>query len=250
MLGTNTFVLRNSENGKNYEAQKMKIKRELPRLTSYQKSVLFGTLLGDAYISRAKATGRHQVKFEQRESSLPYVIHLHSLFRVFIHKSEPIRQVIPEETDKNKRFWKERKSYISQTFTNSTWDFYANLFYSKPVEGQKRRKKVPSNIHKWLTPIALAYWYADDGSKESNGIYLHTRRFKHSEIVCLQKALGKNFGFRVSIHKDRHYRKLYIWKESRNEFFEIVGPYLHPTFSYKLDHPFIGPRVKEWYTSQ
>jgi hypothetical protein len=29
-----------------------------------------------------------------------------------------------------------------------------------------------------------------------------------------------------------------------------VGPYLHPTFSHKLDHPFIGPRVKEWYTSQ
>lgn len=231
----------------------MKIKQKLPRLTSYQKSVLFGTLLGDAYISRAKATGKHLVKFEQKESSLPYVIHLHSLFRVFIHKSEPIKQVILGKINKNGQFSEERKSYISRTCIDSTWDFYANLFYSKPVEGQKRKKKVPSNIHKWLTPIALAYWYADNGSKESNGIYLHTQRFRHSEIVCLQKALGKNFGFRVSIQrsrKDRNSHKLHIWKESRNEFFGIVGPYLHPTFSHKLDHPFIGPRVKEWYTSQ
>jgi len=98
----------------------MKIKQKLPRLTSYQKSVLFGTLLGDAYISRAKATGKHLVKFEQKESSLPYVIHLHSLFRVFIHKSEPIKQVILGKINKNGQFLEERKSYISRTCIDST----------------------------------------------------------------------------------------------------------------------------------
>ena len=95
----------------------------------------------------------------------------------------------------------------------------------------------------------------DDGSFESHKkkIYLHTQNFSLVENRVLQQALGRKFGFKVSIHKLN--RKtgtlyhLYICAESRDDFFRIVSPYMHSNFEYKLpqEYVFIGPRIKEFY---
>jgi hypothetical protein len=115
-----------------------------------------------------------------------------------------------------------------------------------------------------LDPIALAYWYMDDGSF-SGDLTLNTQNFSLVENRLLQQALGRNFGLKVSIHKDNRktapkgalansvgagtlYR-LYICAESRDDFFRIVSPYMHSNFEYKLpeEYVFIGPRLKEFH---
>ena len=104
-----------------------------------------------------------------------------------------------------------------------------------------------------MDPIALAYWYMDDGSLGKDNPTLHTENFSLTENRLLQQALGRNFGLKVSIHKDNRktgtlYR-LYICAESRDDFFRIVSPYMHSNFEYKLpeEYVFIGPRLKEFH---
>ena len=90
----------------------------------------------------------------------------------------------------------------------------------------------------------------DDGSFTKD-ICLNTQGFSLTENRLLQQALGRCFGFKVSICKDNRktntlYR-LYIGAESRQDFFRIVSPYIHPIFEYKLPEKcvFIGPRIRE-----
>ena len=100
----------------------------------------------------------------------------------------------------------------------------------------------------------------DDGSFTGK-IALNTQAFSLTENRLLQKALGRCFGFKVSINKDNRRsddfvgvnRKtgalyyLHIRAESREDFFRIVSPYMHPIFEYKLpnERVFIGPRIRE-----
>ena len=78
----------------------------------------------------------------------------------------------------------------------------------------------------------------DDGSFGRGGLYLHTQGFSDNDNVRLQQALGKCFGFKVSIHKDNRktgsLSNLYIAAENRENFFKLVSPYIHPVFQYKL----------------
>lgn len=90
----------------------------------------------------------------------------------------------------------------------------------------------------------------DDGSF-GESIVLNTQGFSLTENRLLQQALGRCFGFKVTIHRDNRktgtlYR-LYISAENREDFFRIVSPYMHPIFEYKMPakHVFIGPRIRE-----
>eukprot|EP01050_Picozoa_sp_SAG11_P004301 SAG11_NODE_271_length_11328_cov_3.757859_10_plen_235_part_00 len=227
--------------------------RKLPNLNSYSKSVLIGTLVGDASI--LERNNRHQIKWEQKEASKDYVYHIQKIFQPWINKTEPRLRRIKASIDKEGRQWKQRNSYVCRTLTHSIWDFYANQFYVKKPGDKKRTKVVPKLIHRWLDPVALAYWYMDDGHLHNTkkSVWLHTQNFSLTENRILQQALGRSFGFKVSIHKDNRKNKtlyyLYICAESRNDFFRIVSPYMHPNFEYKLpkEYVFIGPRRREWY---
>ena len=225
--------------------------RELPNLNGYPKSVLIGTLLGDASI--LERNNRHQINWEQKESSKAYVCHIQKIFQPWINKTEPRLRRIKASIDKEGREWKQRNSYVCRTLTHSIWDFYANQFYAKKLGDRRRVKVVPKLIHRWLDPISLAYWYMDDGSYLGyNQIILNTQGFSLTENRVLQQALGRKFGFKVSIHKDNRKTAtlyyLYICAESKNNFFRTVSPYMHPNFEYKLskEYIFIGPRQKEW----
>ena len=74
----------------------------------------------------------------------------------------------------------------------------------------------------------------DDGSFSGGTLFLHTQGFSDNDNERLQQALGKCFGFKVSLHRDRSRFKLYIAAESREHFFRLVSPYIHPVFQYKL----------------
>jgi hypothetical protein len=51
-----------------------------------------------------------------------------------------------------------------RTYAHESLLFYENLFYIRNQED--KRSNVCLNIHKLLTPRALAYWFMDDGSSQ------------------------------------------------------------------------------------
>lgn len=150
--------------------------------TPLQKDALIGTLLGDATLQYCNGTYPH-LKFEQgganiKKGDLTYIQLLYSIFEEFVGTYPKIRL-------------KDGKphSYFFRTFRSKKFDFYAKQFYRIDAMG-RRKKVVPKNIHQWLTPQALAFWFQDDGSKHSSGYVLHTENFCLPDVIVLQQARG------------------------------------------------------------
>jgi hypothetical protein len=102
--------------------------------------------------------------------------------------------------------------------------------------GRENVKIVPSIIGEYLTPLALAIWIMEDGSKMSSGLKLCTNSFSYSDCLLLVKVLFDNFNLKssvISAGTDNQYN-IYIWKQSMPLLREIVVPYVHPSMKYKL----------------
>jgi hypothetical protein len=207
------------------------------KLTYQQKNVLIGGLLGDGSLfTRAKQDKfpLFLYQFKQKEAHKDYVLHIFSIFENLC-TTEP-KKVLNYKSITNLEYF----AYSFKTVALPCFKFYGDQFYKLDVKTNKKVKIVPKLIHRWLNPEVLAYWFMDDGSKDSSGYRLNTQSFSLKENERLADALGKRFKFEVNIHKDNNYKtgkkgyRLYITAKSRNNFTEIVYPYIHPSFYYKL----------------
>lgn len=202
-----------------------------------QKSALIGTLLGDATLQYGQSK-RCSLKFEQKafetESKNVYLYFLYSIFHDFVG-TPPKKRYLPGSL---------LKSLWFRTYSTELFDFYAKQFYSIDALGN-RQKVVPKNIHHWLNPMVLGFWFMDDGSFNSPGYVLHTEGFLLPDIKVLQAALGSVFGIHSTVHVDkkvktgRTYYKLYIGVLHREKFHDIIKPYVLASKEYKLGTLFI-----------
>ena len=78
----------------------------------------------------------------------------------------------------------------------------------------------------------------DDGSshtiKAKRYYVFSTQSFILEDQYRLVQALIHNFSIDATIQKDRRYYKLYIRRQSTNRFVDLIRPYLHPCFDYKI----------------
>ena len=136
------------------------------------------------------------------------------------------------------------RSYQSlrfQTYAHPEFKFYDDLFY-KIDDCGRRKKRVPENIHELLTERGLAYWFMDDGDSytktRSHLRYyrFNTQSFLLSDQERLVEALRDNFGIHASIQKHYSYYTLYIRSSSTERFVNLIRPYIHPCFDYKIQN--------------
>ena len=126
-----------------------------------------------------------------------------------------------------------------KTYRHNEFQFYYDLFYPKVKDSNKRIKRVPKNIAELLTAESLAYWYMDDGTRgakisEKPAYNIATHSFSYDDQLILVDMLERNFGIKSVLHKDKSYFKLSIKSESHRAFCELITPYIHPYFEYKL----------------
>jgi ubiquinol-cytochrome c reductase cytochrome b subunit len=123
-----------------------------------------------------------------------------------------------------------RKVLRFNTWTYTSFNWIHDEWY---VNG---RKRVPNNLHLYLTPLALAIWIMDDGGKVSKGLKLSTNSFTYDECVYLIYVLSKNFNLKASVQSAGSNKQyiIYIWKESMSDLFNIVSPYIIPEMKYKI----------------
>jgi hypothetical protein len=113
-----------------------------------------------------------------------------------------------------------------------------NLFYPQP----ENLKIVPSNINELLTTRGLAYWYMDDGGRNSGnlknkGMVFDVSNFVFDDQLKLKHVLETKFLCAVTIHKrNTSYKntKLYIRASSAEHFCNLVRPYIIPSMFYKF----------------
>lgn len=129
--------------------------------------------------------------------------------------------------------------------TKSLNDFapFAKAFYIYDDKTLKFIKDVPINIHEILTPLAVAYWYMDDGwfkwEGKSNTMRICTESFSHSGVDLLKEAVDKNLNICLTKQKKTLSNKsigyrLYVNEKNSSAFRELIRPYLIDSMKYKV----------------
>lgn len=205
-------------------------------LTQEQKEILVGSLLGDGFIDFHRTTKQPTYLFclAQTWYAADYVDHIYQIFKPFAGAPPKINLIGGIKPGLAKRYEVRFKTYSHDEFK-----FYYDLFYPKVKDSYKRIKRVPKNIGELLTAESLAYWYMDDGTRGAkigkNPSYsISTHSFSYDDQLILVDALEKNFGILTTLHKDKTYFKLSIKKNSHSVFRELIEPFIHPYFEYKL----------------
>ena len=107
-----------------------------------------------------------------------------------------------------------------------------NEFYLKFYECKV--KIVPLDLS-LLTPLALAHWVMQDGSRgTSKGLYLCTDSFTHADVQRLSQYLSNRYEIKCSIHKTGGNYRIYILAKSVETVKILILPFMHNTMKYKL----------------
>jgi hypothetical protein len=214
--------------------------KENLKLSNIQREIIIGTLLGDATMPMRGGKPVYGIKFEQGEAHKDYLFHLYEILEPFVGTSPSERYIDKAKT---------RKSFWFRTYRHKQFIFYFNLFYKtqpdtalgrqSPAEA-KTIKIVPKNIHKFLTPRAVAYWFMDDGTyhidqrSKIRSYAFSTQGFQKYEVERLCSALNFNFKIKANVAKDKDKWRIYILRESSQTLIELISPYIHKDFLYKL----------------
>lgn len=212
--------------------------RELPeykknlKLTSFQRQVILGSLLGDAHLETFTNGNTYRLLIEQSKSKhSAYVYHLYEVLKPFFLSA-------PKELTKMGGNGKPYVTLQLKSITFSSFRFYAQLLY------KGRTKRIPKNIHKFLTPVALAYWYMDDGALKGQdrlGKRLHTEGFEEKDVRTLCRALNE-IGIETTVQRQNRkvsgklktYYILNITANGDREFTPRIEPHVIPEMLYKV----------------
>jgi hypothetical protein len=187
-------------------------------LSQFQRSVLTGTLLGDGSLPVHGKYPRLFVKHKAEHEAL--ALFKYEVFREFI-------SMRPHRFEQQLR----GHGYPCVQFvtrTRAEFSAWRERFYTE------RRKIVPIDIDRDLSPVAFAVWIMDDGSADYAGLTIQTHSFTPPETRRLAAALRQRYGLRTGIRKNRGSWILYVFAESIPRLREIVIPHFLPELAYKL----------------
>jgi hypothetical protein len=188
-------------------------------LSDHQLDVLVGTLLGDGWLEKGEPHWQARFGFKQKLANANYVNHVYKVL-------ENLTGTPPKQNQNDFQF---------KTLSSRTFDFYYNQFYPKG------KKRVPSMIHKMLTPRAIAYWFMDDGwnwNGNSNTFVFSTDGFSKADVERLSDLLNTKFSLntRVRLRAGTNYPRIFVYANCWKTFFDIIDPYILDEFRYKLRH--------------
>jgi hypothetical protein len=187
-------------------------------MTQEQQEVLTGTLLGDGSLPIHGRYPRLFVKHKADHEAL--AMFKYEVFREFISMS-------PHKFDQRLN----GRNYPCVQFvtrTNAEFSAWRRRFY------RGRRKIVPVDIARDLSPLALAVWLMDDGAADYAGLTFQTHSFTRAETNRLAAVLRRRYDLRTSVRANRGSWIVYVYAESMPRIQEIVAPHVLPEFEYKL----------------
>ena len=193
-------------------------------LSSVQREMLVGLLLGDACLETQNRGRTYRLKIEQCARHEAYIDHLYSFFREWVLTP-------PRTRSKRASNGSVTTNLAFQTVSHSAFRFYAQQFYAGGA------KRVPELIHHWLTPRAVSYWFMDDGSvksSQSKGVILNTNCFERQDVERLAHSLSDLFGLQVKPRRQPEGVQLYVSGRSFEIFSAIVDPYVISEMRYKV----------------
>jgi len=196
-------------------------------------SIICGNLLGGAHAERRSFQTKNGLKFgntrfsfKQGSSNVQYLLHNWKILSShgYCSNQKPVLKKLISQNNKVS-FHIKFNTYTSPFFNQIHEAFYIN-----------RVKRVPDNkfLNLYLTPLALATWIIDQGSKEKNaGLLIHTNSFTHEDVIrlCLFLKARYHLDARPRIKK---VTLIYIPKNNIIKVRKIVAKYFSRDMMRKL----------------
>jgi len=190
--------------------------------SDFQKQILYGTALGDAFITKSNDRGSRRQSIMEIKHSIDtydqseYVKWIFSCLSNLFHK--------PKKCDGGKKL--RIRSYASSFFT----EMRSELYDSSGV------KRVSRDLLDKLDPLALAVWYMDDGSVQSRGsaCKLCTHNFTLRENKIIAEWLKDKYDIDSKIQKDSKYFYLRFNKDGAAKLWRVIDKYIIESMWYKI----------------
>jgi len=211
------------------EDEVLSVRRDLG-LTPLQQQILLGKILGDGYL---------QITSNNNSAAVIYS-HIDKRYTEWTTKSlgeMGYEDIVPLPSGWSSEVYRGSSLY-SYFIYQKFHDFTRNK------KGIKVKKRVPEWVIQELGPIALAFWYMDDGSISVDGdrnpqAALATHCFDRESQGILIKALDK-FNIKAKIQKTEGRLRLRIPTDSAELLFLLVAPYIPECMQYKLPERYRG----------
>ena len=185
------------------------------------KEILFGTLLGDASLQTYTGGKTWRARFIQSDSHKEYLFHLFDLFSPYVRTPPKMS----EDAAGNKR-------WSFNTTVQSDLNEFGKYFYCKS------NKTIPSNeiLQLYLTPLAISFWFMDDGSRKSNckSYYLCTDCFTFEDVKRIGEFIASKYNLLIGYHKKGSSYRIYISIKSYFTFRGLIHQHVHSSMYYKL----------------
>lgn len=196
-------------------------------LSKKQREILVGVLLGDGHLEKLYTPTLGRLKVEHSHKQKDYVDWLYEEFRDWVRSKPRLREI--------KAFGNIYQNYGFSTYGHRLFGEFRERFY------KGKKKIIPNDLEKDVTPLGLAVWYMDDGSiksKRHKGVFLNTQGFEEDELKKLQKILRNKFRIRSTTREQtrnqKTKRQLYLGGESGERFIKLIQSYIIPSMKYKI----------------
>ena len=193
------------------------------QLTSIQKEVLTGLLLGDGHLETQNQGRTFRLKVEHSIIQKDYVDWLYTIYKNIILTEPQIKkQIINGKT---------YQKYWFSTISIESMSLYGNLFY------KSRKKIVPKNISHMISCLSLAIWFMDDGSLKSQfhkARIINTQCFSKNDLSLLQNMLLSKFHIHTTLRNQQEGMQIYIPSQDSKKFLDLIRTFVIPSMEYKL----------------
>jgi len=190
-------------------------------LDEYQKAVVVGLILGDAYLEANWSKTNYRLGVRHSKDQEEYVEWTYEVLKSLVLTP-------PQYYDPTRSVW-------FRTISHAGLSELYQIFYP---EG---KKIIPETIALHLSnPVTIAVWFMDDGNVQRrqgkvSGYNLNTQSFSEKENLLLAEAMQKVYGIRCTIERNHKYYRLGIYtKDSRIVFANLIREHLLPSMRYKL----------------
>lgn len=211
-------ILGVSRHSVEYMRTKLKLGKsyKILSLSSFQRSLLIGTLLGDSHlrVDNINAWGDFAHSIVQKD----YAIHKYEMLKDIC--SSP-KEEFPFDKRTGLVYPRIHVRFLSHPYLTSIYNI---LYYEK-------KKVITKEVLSEVNEISLAYLFMDDGVKSPNGYYICTNGFDRNSVELFSAFLFDKFGIKNTIDKRN---TMYIHKKSRQIFANLVEPYIIESMKYKL----------------
>lgn len=193
-------------------------------------SIIIGSVLGDSHLEKRQNGVGTRIIFEQSNRNVEYLMWFHKFFAERGYCSSNIPKLNIRIRERSKINY----HYRINSYTFQSFNWIHEMFY-KLDTNNKFIKIIPNNLSDYLTPLALAIWFSDDGSKLKQGAKIATNCFTLSEVQFLCKILYNKYKLIATPQKDgKGKHTLYIHKNSMVDFSNLIKPYMKKSLHYKL----------------